>query len=61
MAKIKTKKQEEPKQLPTVTVTSKSDPRLKSYQDSLRLYNNSPNQNDLNHPNRIVKVGDVFG
>ena len=41
MAKIKTKKQEEPKQLPTVTVTSKLDPKLKRYQDSLNLYNAS--------------------
>jgi hypothetical protein len=41
MAKIKTKKQPEPKQLPTVTVTSKADPRLKKYQDSLNLYNAS--------------------
>jgi hypothetical protein len=54
MAKIKTNKKEEPKQLPTVTVTSKLDPRLKAYQDSLRLYNNNPNQNDLN---QLLKQG----
>ena len=35
MAKVKTKKQPEPKQLPTISVSSKSDPRLKAYQDSL--------------------------
>jgi hypothetical protein len=38
----------------TLMVASKSDPRLRAYQDSLRLYKNNPNQNDLNY---LLKEG----